>query len=72
MNVSEEDVADEYKKLDSHKISNKHIEVMHPPIYHGFYCANVEPSTTTYRIGPEQPEREWIVHQDYDDMLIWY
>ena len=50
---------------------HKHIEVMHPHIYHGFYCANVEPSTTTYRIGPEQPESEWIVHQDYDDMLIY-
>ena len=50
---------------------HKHIEVMHPHIYHGFYCANVEPSTTTYRIGPEQPENEWIVHQDYNDMLIY-
>ena len=50
---------------------HKHIEVMHPHIYHGFYCANVEPSTTTYRIGPEQPESEWVVHQDYDDMLIY-
>ena len=30
---------------------HKHIEDMHPHIYHGFYCANVEPSTTTYRIG---------------------
>ena len=45
---------------------HKHIEDMHPHIYHGFYCANVEPSTTTYRIGPEQPENEWIVHQDYN------
>ena len=27
------------------------IEVMYPHIYHGFYCANVELSTTTYRIG---------------------
>jgi hypothetical protein len=44
---------------------------MHPHIYHGFYCANVEPSTTTYRVGPEQPEEEWIVHKDYDDMLIY-
>ena len=50
---------------------HKHIEEMHPHIYHGFYCANVEPSTTTYRIGPEQPESEWVVHQDYDDMLIY-
>ena len=50
---------------------HKHIEVMHPHIYHGFYCANVEPSTTTYRIGSEQPESEWVVHQDYDDMLIY-
>ena len=44
---------------------------MHPHIYHGFYCANVEPSTTTYRISAEQPESEWVVHQDYDDMLIY-
>ncbi len=50
---------------------HKHIEIMHPHIYHGFYCANVEPSTTTYRTGPEQPESEWVVHQDYDDMLIY-
>jgi len=50
---------------------HKHIEEMHPHIYHGFYCANVEPSTTTYRVGPEQPEEEWIVHKDYDDMLIY-
>lgn len=50
---------------------HKHIEFMHPHIYHGFYCANVEPSTTTYRIGPESPKEEWVVHQDYDDMLIY-
>ena len=50
---------------------HKHIEVMHPHIYHGFYCANVEPSTTTYRIGPEQPESEYVVHNDYNDMLIY-
>ena len=50
---------------------HKHIEDMHPHIYHGFYCANVEPSTTTYRIGSKQPESEWIVHQDYNDMLIY-
>ena len=50
---------------------HKHIEILHPHIYHGFYCANVEPSTTTYRIGPEQPESEWMVHQDYNDMLIY-
>ena len=50
---------------------HKHIEVMHPHIYHGFYCANVEPSTTTYRNKLEQPESEWVVHQDYDDMLIY-
>jgi len=50
---------------------HKHIEDMHPHIYHGFYCANVEPSTTTYRVGSKQPESEWIVHQDYNDMLIY-
>ena len=50
---------------------HKHIEVMHPHIYHGFYCANVEPSTTTYRIGPEQSKSEWVTHQDYDDMIIY-
>ena len=50
---------------------HKHIDEMHPHIYHGFYCANVEPSTTTYRLGPEQPESEWVVHQDYDDMMIY-
>ena len=48
---------------------HKHIDEMHPHIYHGFYCANVEPSTTTYRLGPEQPESEWVVHQDYDCLL---
>ena len=50
---------------------HKHIEVMHPHIYHGFYCANVEPSTTTYRVGPDQPKSEWVTHQDYDDMIIY-
>ena len=50
---------------------HKHIEEMHPHIYHGFYCANVEPSTTIYRIGPEQPKDEWVVHEDYNDMLIY-
>ena len=65
-----------YTKKDNNKGYDhipwhKHIEEMHPHIYHGFYCANVEPSTTSYRVGPEQPESEWVVHQDYDDMLIY-
>lgn len=50
---------------------HKHIEEIHPHIYHGFYCANVEPSTTTYRVGPEVPESEYVVHNDYNDMLIY-
>tara|TARA_B100000212_G_scaffold245300_1_gene187222 strand:- start:317 stop:1075 length:759 start_codon:yes stop_codon:yes gene_type:complete len=57
----------EYDHIPFHK----HIEIMHPHIYHGFYCANVEPSTTTYRVGPDQPQSEWVVHEDYDDMLIY-
>ena len=61
-----------YRKSEyDHIPFHKHIEYMHPHIYHGFYCANVEPSTTTYRMGPEQPESDWVVHQDYDDMLIY-
>jgi len=58
---------DEYDHIPFHK----HIEIVHPHIYHGFYCANVEPSTTTYRIGPQDPESAYVVHKDYNDMLIY-
>ena len=50
---------------------HKHLEIYHPHIYHGFYCANVQPSQTWYREGPESPEEEWVKHVDYDDMIIY-
>ena len=50
---------------------HKHLEIYHPHIYHGFYCANVQPSQTWYREGPESPEEEWGILVDYDDMIIY-
>ncbi len=47
------------------------MEVYHPHIYHGFYCANVQPSQTWYREGPESTEESWVKHTDYDDMIIY-
>jgi len=62
---------DEDEKGYDHIPWHKHLNQYHPHVYHGFYCANVQPSETWYRIGPDQPEEDIVKHTDYNDMIIY-
>ena len=50
---------------------HRHLHTLHPHIYHGFYCANVQPSETWYRYSAQSPEEDIVKIPDYDDMLIF-